>query len=110
MNNSSENNPILEAARKNKNKSKELENNEEKRGAFLSISISSLLGIVLFFIEYLKNKTWNFGILSVLFVTCGIWYLYSGIKSKSVNRIVFGFIGILASLVFIVIFLIRVMI
>jgi hypothetical protein len=85
-----ENNKILEAARKNKNRGKEYENKESVRSNLLGSMVAILIGITLFLIEYFVQNSINVSLIIVGMTAACIQSLYEGVKNKKVYLIIIG--------------------
>ncbi len=99
------NEEILAAAQKNKNRGKEYERKVLSRGDAWSSLICLIVGLLLFSIKYFTTNTMDFGLIAVGMCACGVQYLHEGIKLKKTWRIVVGifqlFFCVIAILAFI---------
>lgn len=84
------NEEILKAARNNKPNGKEYENKTGTRSALWGSLVAFILGIILATVEYLIKGTLNIGLIAVGLTGGGVQYLYEGIKTKTVWKIIFG--------------------
>lgn len=75
------NEKILEAARKNKNRGKEFEQKESTRSSLLGTLVALLVGIGLFLLEYFINDTVNIGFIAVGMTASGYSRFTRGLKS-----------------------------
>ena len=82
---------ILEAARQS-SKGKEYEKKEEIKSNLLSALSALIIGAFLFFFEYLKNGSFNWGIAAIVMTACATQSLYEGIKLKKAPWIIVGLI------------------
>lgn len=99
---------ILADARNEKHKGKEFEIKESARSSLLSSSIALIVGIILFWLEYFVRDSVNIGLLAVGMTACGVDYLYTGIKLKQHYKTVIGVIQLLFALLFILLFVVKV--
>lgn len=93
-----DNQKILEAARKNKNKGKEYENKASANSSLLGAFAAVIVGIVLFLLEYFIKDSVNVGLIAVLMTASGVQSLYEGIKVKKLYLTIIGVIQILMAL------------
>ncbi len=91
-------NEILNAAQKNNN-GKEYENKAEVKSNILSAFAALVVGAILFFFEYLKAGSFNWGIAAIVLTACATQSLYEGIKLKRLLWIVIGAIEAILALV-----------
>ena len=84
-----EKNEILQAAQKNNN-GNEFEHKTEIKSNLLSAFAALVVGAILFFFEYLKVGSFNWGIAAIVLTACATQSLYEGIKLKRVLWIVLG--------------------
>ena len=92
---------ILNAAQKESFRGKEFENKAGTRGALLAALVSLIVGTLLFLVEFFVKKTWNIGLLAVAMTASSTQLLYEGIKLKNVWKTIFGLLGALIALFFI---------
>jgi hypothetical protein len=98
------NEKILEAARKNKNRSKEFEQKESTRSSLLGTLVALLVGIGLFLLEYFINNSVNIGLIAVGMTASGVQSLYEGLKVRKLSLTVIGAIQTLIALIAILAF------
>ena len=98
------NEKILEAARKNKNRGKEFEQKESTRSSLLGTLVALLVGIGLFLLEYFINDTVNIGFIAVGMTASGVQSLYEGLKVRKLSLTVIGAIQTLIALIAILAF------
>lgn len=98
------NEKILEAARKNKNRGKEFEQKESTRSSLLGTLAALLVGVGLFLLEYLVNNTVNTGLIAVGMTASGAQSLYEGIKVGKLYLIIIGAIQTLIAVIAILAF------
>lgn len=103
-----DNEKILEAARKNKNRGKEYENKESTRSGLMGTLAALIVGIVLFLIEYFVSNSVNVGMIAVGMTACGVQSLYEGIKLKKSYLTVTGIIQSIMAVCAIVMFIVLV--
>ena len=96
---------ILNAAKNDNEMGREYEHKIEARGGLVSSLTVLIIVGVLFFVQYLNQKTWNFGLLAVLFASHSSQYLYEGIKTKKVWKTIVSSIEILIAILFIIVFI-----
>ena len=89
---------ILEAARRI-GTGKEYENKEVIKGNLLSALTALVIGAFLFFFEYLKNGSFNWGIASIALTACATQSLYEGIKLKKISWICIGSLQTILALI-----------
>ncbi len=94
------NEEILIAAQKNKNRGKEFESKVLSRGNTWSSLISLLVGLLLFAIEYFSKGTWNFGLIAIGTCASGVQYLHEGIKLKKWHYILAGVFQLIICVLF----------
>ena len=82
---------ILKAAQSN-NKGNEYENKTVIKSNILSALSALVVGAILFFLEYWKTKSLNWGIAAIVLTACATQSLYEGIKLKRILWIVIGVI------------------
>ncbi len=97
---------ILNAARKN-NAGREYEGKAEIKGNLLSALTALVVGAFLFFFEYLRNRTFNWGIAAIVLVACATQALYEGIKLRRVLWIVVGSLQAILAAVTLIVAIIR---
>ena len=73
---------ILQQARKNIYKGKEYENDISSKGDLLGLFTAFIVYVVLFLVEYISKRTYNFGATAVIFSASSVQLLYEGIKTK----------------------------
>ena len=93
------NEKILEAARKNKNRGKEFEQKESTRSSLLGSLVALLVGIGLFLLEYFINNSVNIGFIAVGMTASGVQSLYEGLKVRKLYLTVIGAIQTLIALI-----------
>ena len=93
------NEKILEAARKNKNRGKEFEQNESTRSNLLGTFVALLVGVVLFLLEYFVKNSINIGLIAVGITASGVQALCEGLKVKKTYLTVIGAILTLIALI-----------
>ena len=93
-----EKNEILKAAKKN-NRGNEYENKTEIKSNLLSALVALVVGAFLFFFEYLKAGSFNWGIAATVCTACATQSLYEGIKLKKTHWIVIGTIQAILALI-----------
>mgnify|MGYP000008876308 FL=1 len=98
------NEKILEAARKNKNRGKEFEQKESTRSSLLGTLVALLVGIGLFLLEYFINNSVNIGLIAVGMTASGVQSLYEGLKVRKLSLTVIGAIQTLIALIAILAF------
>lgn len=98
------NEKILEAARKNKNRGKEFEQKESTRSSLLGTLVALLVGIGLFLLEYFINDTVNIGFIAVGMTASGVQSLYEGLKVRKLYLTIIGAIQTLIALIAILAF------
>ena len=99
---------ILAAARNDKYRGQEYENEETSRASLLSVFISLTVGIGLFLLEFFVKKTINIGLLAVGLTTAGVDSLYEGIKLNRRHITIMGIIMSLLAIVAILLFIAQV--
>lgn len=97
------NEKVLEAAQKN-NRGKEFEQRASTHGSLLGALVALLVGIGLFLLEYIINKSVNIGFIAIGMTAAGVQSLYDGIKVRKLYLIVLGIIQTLIALIFIFVF------
>lgn len=98
------NEKILEAARKNKIRGKEFEQKESTRSSLLGALAALLVGIGMFLLEFLVNKSINLSFIAVMLTASGVQSLYEGIRVKKVYLTVLGAIQTLLALITVSVF------
>lgn len=98
------NEKILEAARKNKNRGKEFEQKESTRSSLLGTLVALLVGIGLFLLEYFINNSVNIGLIAVGMTASGVQSLYEWLKVRKLYLTVIGAIQTLIALIAILAF------
>lgn len=98
------NEKILEAARKNKNRGKEFEQKESTRSSLLGILVALLVGIGLFLLEYFVNNSVNIGFIAIGMTASGVQSLYEGLKVKRHYLTVLGAVQTLIAIIAILAF------
>ena len=99
------NEKILEAARKNKNRGKEFEENKTNRSYLWGNIVTLFIGTVLFLLEYFIKGTVNKGLLAVAMTFAAVQFLYEGYSVKKIYLIVLGGIMTLIAVIFILAFI-----
>ena len=99
------NEKILEAARKNKNRGKEFEQNESIRSSLWGLIAASVVGFIITLIDYFINGNLNMEVVAIIMTASGIQSLLEGIKIKKIHQIVYGVIGTLIALIAIIMFI-----
>ena len=99
---------ILSAARIDKQRGKEFENKESARSNLLSSAVALLVGVALFVLEYLLNKTVNVGLIAVGMTAAGVDSFYEGVRLKRHYMTAIGVIQMLAAVFAILIFVAKV--
>jgi len=88
---------ILESIQEQPSKSFEYEKNVRMRGDNRAYYISMLVSIAMVIIEYIMQRTVAFGMLTIVFFSSCLQYLFEGCKLRIVWEIVVGVIsGIVA--------------
>ncbi len=95
------NEKILEAARKNKNRGKEFEQKESTRSSLLGTLVALLVGIGLFLLEYFINNSVNIGFIAVGMTALGVQSLYEGKLYLTVIGAIQTLIALIAILAFV---------
>ena len=95
---------ILEAARRDKYRGREYENEEGMRGSLLSVAVSLIVGVGLFVLEYYTKRTVNIGLIAVGFTVAGVDSLYEGIKLKRTGMKIMGIVMSLTAIAAIALF------
>ena len=103
-----ENNKILEAARKNKNRGQEYENKETMRGNLLGSAVAIVVGLILFLIEYFLKDSINVSLIAVGMTAACVQYLYEGIKNKKTHLVIIGCVDALIVFFSILLFVMQV--
>ena len=98
------NEKILEAARKNKNRGKEFEQKESTRSSLLGTLVALLVGIGLFLLEYFVNNSVNIGFIAIGMTASGVQSLYEGLKVKRHYLTVLGAVQTLIAIIAILAF------
>lgn len=93
-----DNEKILEAARKNKNRGKEFEYTESTRSNLLGTFVALLVCISLLLLEYFVNDSVDIGLIAVGMTASGVQSLYEGFKIRKPYLIVSGAIQTLIAL------------
>ena len=96
---------ILEAARKNKTRGQEFENEESDRGNLLGTFVTILVGTILFLLEYYICKSINIGLVAVGMTFVGTQSLYEGTRIKKIHLIIMGAIASLIAIIAILAFI-----
>ena len=99
------NEKILEAARREKNRGKEFEQKESIRSSLLGILAALLVGGVLFLVEYFVNNSVNIGFIAIVMSASGVQSLYEGLKFRKIYLTIIGVIQVLFALVAIFVFI-----
>ena len=99
---------ILEAARNNKGKGREFENKESIKSSLFGSMISTILGVVLFLIEYFVKDNINVSLIAVGMTAFSVQSIYEGIKTKRVSLLSIGIIQAIIVLFAILIFIAQV--
>ncbi len=99
-----DNEKILEAARKDKNRGKEYENKETIRSSLIGAFVSVIIGLIVFFVEYFVKGNVNIGVIIVMTTAACIQHFYEGIKIKKAYSIVKGVVYICIDIVAILLF------
>lgn len=73
---------ILEAARRNKYRGEEYENEQGALSSMLSVFVAVTVGVTLFLLEYYTQGTFNTGLIAIVATVAGVDALYEGIKLK----------------------------
>lgn len=95
---------ILEAARRDKYRGREYENEEGMRGSLLSVAVSLIVGVGLFVLEYYTKGTVNIGLIAVGCTVAGVDSLYEGIKLKRTGLKIVGIVMSLTAIAAIALF------
>ncbi len=104
-----DNQKILEAARKNKNRGKEYENKVSVRSSLVGIFVALIVGVGLFLLEYINRGSFNFGLIAVGLSGAVTQSFVEGISCKKLYLIIIGIILILPAVFFILLFIQEVM-
>jgi hypothetical protein len=96
---------ILAAARGDKDRGKEYESNQSKRGGLLGSGIALFVGMLLFLLEFLVRGTPDFGLLAVGMTSVGVQFLYEGITVRKAWMIIAGVVWSALAILFIMAFL-----
>ena len=99
---------ILELARNNKYDGKEYENKKTRYGFNLGLSISTILGTIMVFVEFFTTGIFNFALVAVVSVPFAVSYFYEGIKFKRTLLTIFGAIWIIWTCLFVILFICQV--
>lgn len=81
---------ILAAARENKAKNEEYENDTSIRGGNFSILIGLLIGIVIVLVEMLVTRKVNFGLSTTIFATASIQAIYDAVRLRKKGAAIWG--------------------
>ena len=92
---------ILNGAQNERIKGSEFENRIGVRSSLIGFLTALFVGTILCLVELFVKKTLNFGLIALLFTTAGVQFLYEGIKTKSVWRIIFGAVELVLAVFFI---------
>lgn len=90
---------ILEAARSNKYRGKEYENEQGALSSMLSVFLALIVGVTLFLLEYFTKGTINIGLIVMIATVGGADALYEGIKLKVRRKIVWGVVCSLTAII-----------
>ena len=100
-----DNQKILEAARKNKNRGEEFENKVYARSGSVGTFVSLIVGVGLILLEYINRGSFNFGLIAVWLTGAGTQLLVEGISFKKLYLIIIGIIQILFAVFFVLLFI-----
>lgn len=103
-----DNEKILAAARKNKNRGKEYENKESTRSGIMGTLMALIVGTGLFLIEYFVMNSVNVGMIAVGMTACGVQSLYEGIKLRKNYLTVIGVVQSIIAIISIIVFIVQV--
>lgn len=95
---------ILKAAQKSR-KYGEYEVNTEHYGSIFASSAAIIIAVLLFLLEYIVKGSGNIGFLGVSLTFTCVLYLYTGIKLKSVIKIILGSVFGVFALIFLFVFI-----
>ncbi len=99
---------ILELAKKDNKRACEYENHESIKSLLLGNIITVVLGIILFFSEYLTNKHVNVSLIVLALSIMGVQPLYEGCKTKKVRLIIWGILNLIFMFFSLLIFILQV--
>lgn len=104
-----DNQKILEAARKNKNRGKEFENKVSARSCLVGTFVLLIVGVGLILLEYINRGSFNFGLIAVCLTGAGTQLLVEGISYKKLSVIIISILPILIAVFFVLLFIQEVM-
>lgn len=90
---------ILEAARRNKYRGKEYENEQGALSSMLSVAVAEAVGVGLFMLEHRIKGTMNIGLVAMMFTVAGVVALYEGYKLKQLRKMIGGILFSLIAII-----------
>ena len=90
---------ILEAARRDKYRGKEYENEQGALSSMLSVAVAEAVGLGLFMLEYWTKGTMNIGLIAMMATVGGVAVLYEGIKLKHRWKVIGGILASLTAII-----------